>query len=320
MLRVWNLSLLVATFALTILGTFLTRSGVINSVHAFGDGPIGGWLLAGFVAIVAGLARADRMARRPVAVAGFHRLSAVERRRLPRQQRAVHGVSPSSYCSAPSSRCWSRRCRTGAPVVGAPYFDRLSQPIGLVLLFLMGVAPVPAVAQGVDGAAPRPPLLAGVDGGPGASSWHWRSAPMAGPPLVAFGLAGVRRRRGVAPNSCWRPVARVCVDSSGRANGGMVVHIGVILIAVALASSNSFTHSATLSLEQGSEGRVGWSHLRAGLRHRDHQLRGERARAAGERPGGRGSDPQPGDHHVPSDRPGHRHAGRGERGSRRTST
>ena len=35
MLRVWNLSLIIATFCLTILGTFLTRSGVINSVHAF---------------------------------------------------------------------------------------------------------------------------------------------------------------------------------------------------------------------------------------------------------------------------------------------
>ena len=41
MLRVWNLSLLVATFSLTILGTFLTRSGCIESVHAFGDGPVG---------------------------------------------------------------------------------------------------------------------------------------------------------------------------------------------------------------------------------------------------------------------------------------
>jgi cytochrome c-type biogenesis protein CcmF len=35
MLRVWNLSLVIATFCLTILGTFLTRSGVVNSVHAF---------------------------------------------------------------------------------------------------------------------------------------------------------------------------------------------------------------------------------------------------------------------------------------------
>ena len=44
MLRVWDLSLVVATFCLTILGTFLTRSGVINSVHAFSESAIGAWL------------------------------------------------------------------------------------------------------------------------------------------------------------------------------------------------------------------------------------------------------------------------------------
>src|SRR5262249_44614481 len=45
MLRVWNLSLVIATFCLTILGTFLTRSGVVNSVHAFTESSIGPWLL-----------------------------------------------------------------------------------------------------------------------------------------------------------------------------------------------------------------------------------------------------------------------------------
>ncbi|MEK9939267.1 MAG: cytochrome c-type biogenesis CcmF C-terminal domain-containing protein, partial [Ilumatobacter sp.] len=48
---VWNLSLLVATFSLTILGTFLTRSGIINSVHAFAAGEVDGYLL-GFFALV----------------------------------------------------------------------------------------------------------------------------------------------------------------------------------------------------------------------------------------------------------------------------
>ena len=52
MLRVWNLSLLVATFSLTILGTFLTRSGVLNSVHAFSESSIGPWLLTFFAVIV----------------------------------------------------------------------------------------------------------------------------------------------------------------------------------------------------------------------------------------------------------------------------
>ena len=53
MLRLWNLNLVVGTFVLTILGTFLTRSGVVNSVHAFSESSIGAWLLA-FLALSAG--------------------------------------------------------------------------------------------------------------------------------------------------------------------------------------------------------------------------------------------------------------------------
>ena len=92
MLRVWNLSLLCATFSLTILGTFLTRSGVLESVHAFSDSDIGAWLLSFFVLIVAvtlGLIgwRGDRL-RSP----GTHRLAGVARGRLPRQQPAVRRV------------------------------------------------------------------------------------------------------------------------------------------------------------------------------------------------------------------------------------
>ncbi|TML60712.1 MAG: heme lyase CcmF/NrfE family subunit, partial [Actinobacteria bacterium] len=52
MLRVWNLSLLLATFSLTILGTFLTRSGVLDSVHAFTESAIGPALIGFFALIV----------------------------------------------------------------------------------------------------------------------------------------------------------------------------------------------------------------------------------------------------------------------------
>ena len=136
-------------------------------------------------------------------------------------------------------------------VVGAPYFDRLSTPIGLALLFLMAVAPVlPWRKASMEllrdrlfwpawcGAATLVVALA-----VGASGLA---------PLVAFGLAGcaagsagrqlvlATRRQG------WRGLV-------GRANGGMVVHIGVIMIAVALVASNSYTRSATLALEVGEE-------------------------------------------------------------------
>ena len=90
MLRVWNLSLVLATFCLTILGTFLTRSGVVNSVHAFTQSSIGPWLLGFLGVVVVTLPRAHRVARRQAARARPHRLADLARGRVPRQQPAVH--------------------------------------------------------------------------------------------------------------------------------------------------------------------------------------------------------------------------------------
>ncbi len=119
MLRVWNLSLLVATFALTILGTFLTRSGVLSSVHAFGDGPIGTYLLVFFgLVVTVSLAligwRGDRL-RSPGTIDSPCRARA---RSSPTT--CCSRCSPSSCCSARSSRCSSRRCRIARPSSGRP--------------------------------------------------------------------------------------------------------------------------------------------------------------------------------------------------------
>jgi cytochrome c-type biogenesis protein CcmF len=253
MLRVWNLSLLVATFALTILGTFLTRSGVINSVHAFGNGPVGAWLLGFFIAIVVvslGLIawRGDRL-RSPGAID-----SPVSREGAFLANNVLFTVFAFIVLLGTIFPLLVEALQDRRTVVGAPYFDRLSTPLGLVLLFLMGVAPVlPWRKASTELLRDRLfwPAWMGVAGLVfgvlvGAVGWA---------PLLAFGLAGfaggaalrqlvlATRRQG------WRGLV-------GRANGGMVVHIGVILIAVALASSNSFTHSATIELKQGEV--VGW--------------------------------------------------------------
>ena len=52
MLRVWNVTLVIITFFLTIFGTFMTRSGVVQSVHAFGDDPILARLFIGFMVVI----------------------------------------------------------------------------------------------------------------------------------------------------------------------------------------------------------------------------------------------------------------------------
>ena len=70
LLRVWNLSLSVATFALTILGTFLTRSGVIESVHAFSESTLGPLLIGFFLLVVVVGFGLIALAGRPAALAG----------------------------------------------------------------------------------------------------------------------------------------------------------------------------------------------------------------------------------------------------------
>ena len=248
MLRVWNLSLLVATFALTILGTFLTRSGVINSVHAFSAGQIDAYLLGffGLILVVSlGLIawRGDRL-RAPGVMD-----SPVSREGAFLANNVVFAVFAFIVLLGTVFPLIVEAFQDRRTVVGAPYFDRLSMPIGITLLFLMAVAPVlpwrkasqellrdrlfwPAWC-GVGALALA--LLAGADG-------LW--------PLVGIGLAGfaggaamrqivlATRRQG------WRGLV-------GRANGGMIVHLGVILVAVALVSSNAYTSSTDLRLEQG---------------------------------------------------------------------
>jgi cytochrome c-type biogenesis protein CcmF len=248
MLRVWNLSLLIATFALTILGTFLTRSGVLNSVHAFGDGPVGAWLLTFFGVIVVvslGLIawRGDRL-RSPGAID-----SPISREGAFLANNVIFTVFAFVVLLGTVFPLLVEALQDRQTIVGAPYFDRLTQPIGLVLLFLMAVAPVlPWRKASTELLRERLfwPAWAGVAAlglavAVGADGW---------PPLIAFGFAGfaagaalrqlvlATRRQG------WRGLV-------GRANGGMVVHIGVIMIAVALAASNSFTHSATIDVAEG---------------------------------------------------------------------
>ena len=232
MLRVWNISLLCATFALTILGTFITRSGVLESVHAFSEGSIGP-LFLGFFALIAAVSigligwRGDRL-RAPGRID-----SPLSREGSFLANNVVFALFAFIVLLGTVFPLIVEVVQNRQTVVGAPYFDRLSMPIGLVLLFLMAVAPVlPWRTASTELLSERLLWPAWIGAASlasavvlGADGWA---------PLLAFGLAGfaggaalrqlvlATRRQG------WRGLV-------GRANGGMVVHLGVILLAVALA-------------------------------------------------------------------------------------
>ena len=141
MLRVWNLSLIIATFALTILGTFLTRSGVIASVHAFSKSTIGPALLGFFaLVIVTGLAliawRGDRL-RTPGRID-----SVLSREAAFLANNLVFAGFAFVVMTGTVFPLLVEALQSRQLSVGTPYFNRMSTPLGLALLFLMAVAPV----------------------------------------------------------------------------------------------------------------------------------------------------------------------------------
>jgi cytochrome c-type biogenesis protein CcmF len=248
MLRVWNLSLLVSTFSLTILGTFLTRSGVIQSVHAFGNGPVGTWLLAGFIVVTVvslGLIawRGDRLRSPGTIDSPFSREGAFLANNV------LFTVFAFIVLLGTIFPLLVEALQDRRTVVGAPYFDRLSMPIGMVMLFLMAIAPVlpwRKASQELLTTRLFWPAWCGVGAlvfsvAVGATGW----APLVGFALGGFAGGAALRQLVLATR---RQGLRGLV---GRANGGMIVHLGVIIIAVALAAFNSFTHSATLEVNTG---------------------------------------------------------------------
>jgi cytochrome c-type biogenesis protein CcmF len=271
LLRTWNIALVIATFALTILGTFLTRSGVVNSVHSFTQSAIGPLLLGYFVAIlVVGvgllLYRMDDLADRGSVGAPLSRegiflfqnvlfvaatLTVLLGTLYPLIAEAVSGAQLS---------------------IGAPYFDRVEVPIGLALLFLMGIGPqlpwhgasratlerqftAPAVA-GAAGAAIA--IVSGMTG--------W--APVLTYALAAFVTAtvvqefvrGVRARRtlhGEQAASAFVALFR----RNGRRYGGYVVHLGIVMAIVAIATSQARTTELERTLAPGDAMDVAGYHI-----------------------------------------------------------
>ena len=248
MLRVWNLSLLVSTFSLTILGTFLTRSGVLNSVHAFSDSNIGPYLLTFFAIIVvvsvALIGWRGQKLHSPGTID-----SPLSREGAFLANNVIFSVFAFVVLLGTVFPLIIEALQNRQLVVGEPFFDKLAVPVGLTLLFLMCIAPVLPWRK-ASGELLANRLFWPAWGGIGALALSVGVGATGFAPLLTFTLGGFAG--GAALRQLVLATRRQGVRGLlGRANGGMVVHIGVILIAVALAASNSYTHSQEMMLKQG---------------------------------------------------------------------
>jgi cytochrome c-type biogenesis protein CcmF len=269
MLKVWNVSLVLATGILAILGTFLVRSGILSSIHAFGASTLG----VPFVALIMTMVAASifLVVTRSAQLRSEHRLDSL----LSRESIfLLNNVVLVSLCFVIFWGTFfpliSEAVTGHRASVGPPWFGRYVAPLALVLVLLSGLGPMFAWRRTTlanlrrallfpcgAAAATLVALIAagGVTRRPAA--------------LVMFCLAsfvvavvgqefwrGVRARRAMSNDSVPRAFASL-VGRNRRRYGGYVVHAGIAVLFVGLAASSSFQQARDVRLAPGEHTRVG---------------------------------------------------------------
>ena len=280
MLRVWNVVLVAGAFALSLFGTFLTRSGVINSIHSFTQSSIGAWFLA-FIAVVIAASVALILVRLSLLRSPTRLESLVSRE-------AAFLYNNLFLVALALTILWgvvfplvSEAVRGVALTVGAPYYNFFAIAFGLPLVLLMGVGPPVAWRRASLRALGRslvwPAGVALVTGTAlallGAGS---NPAALVGYTFAAFVLAaivlefarGTRARRAIAGES-WPAAFAGLVGRNRRRYGGYVVHASIIVLLIGAAGIGGFGTTSEAKLAPGQAIRAGdyeLTYLRSGER------------------------------------------------------
>ncbi len=255
----WNVVLVVASFALTLLATLVTRSGILTSVHAFTQSAIGPLFLALFALVLVGSltlivlrlppGRAvDRLGTRPAALL-LNNLLLV----------ALAG----SVLLGTLFPLFAEALGAGQLSVGAPYFERVVGPLALALVVLLGVGP--SLPWGAWSAGSRRRLLLPVAiGGAIAlalAASDARPEAVAGTAAAAFALAGtassmLRHLRGLGAGTDQVSRGRRLWERR-RSIGGLVAHVGVALVALVVVAEGVGNRTATVTLRPGTSTEFG---------------------------------------------------------------
>ena len=267
LLRSWNLSLVIATFALTILGTFLTRSGVVNSVHAFTQSAIGP-LLLGYLVVIIVLSVGLLLWRLPQLADAGGLGAPLSREAIFLFQNVVFVAATLTVLLGTLYPLIVEAVSGAQLSIGRPYFDRVEVPLGLALLFLMGIGPqlpwhgasratlerqftVPIAAAAVGAAIA---VLVGMSA-PFAVLTYALSCFVAA--TVAQEFARGMQARHILHGEGHATAFANLLRRSGRRYGGYIVHLGIVVIAVAVATSQAGSIQVEKTLAPGDSVAVG---------------------------------------------------------------
>ena len=268
MLRVWNVLLVLLAFSLSLFGTFLTRSGVVNSIHSFTQSSIGPWFLA-FIGVVVTTSLALVFWRLP-------RLRSPTRLESAISREAAFLYNNLLLLALCLTIFWgvvypllSEAVRGEAVVLGREYYDFFLRVFGLPLLLLMGIGPLIAWRR-----ASLRSLL---------TTFRWPTgvalvigvvllalgAGSSVPGLIAYTFAafvvatitlefvrGTRARKALGATS-WPGAFSSLIARNRRRYGGYVVHAAIVLLAIGVAGSSAFDTVAEAKLTRGQAMEIG---------------------------------------------------------------
>jgi cytochrome c-type biogenesis protein CcmF len=251
MLKVWNVLLVVLAFGLSLFGTFLTRSGIVQSIHSFTQSSIGPWFL-GFICLIAAGSLALIFARLPLLRAKTRLESLVSREATFLYNNLLLVALALTILWGVVYPLLSEAVTGEAASVSKPYYNFFLHTFGLPLLLLMGIGPLVAWRRASLRALGRTFL------------WPLSVAVVAGVCLLALGAGSSRIgviaytfsvfvlasivlefARGTAARKAlgresWVGAFGSLVERNRRRYGGYIVHAAVVLLALGVTGSSAY--------------------------------------------------------------------------------
>ena len=266
MMKVWNVWLVFATFLMCILGTFLTRSGVVSSVHAFAQSNLGNWFV-GFIAIVLLVCLGAYLKNRDYLKSENQLDSIVSRESSFLFNNLLFLVACVAILSGTLFPVFSEWFTGDRISVGAPFFNKVNIPIGLLILFLTGVGPLLAWRKTSTESLKRNfglPLAIGLVAGALAFALGFRELySLACLVLCVFvaativlefyrGARVIHARSGASFAAC----AIDLTMRNTRRYGGYIVHMGMVFVFIGLAGA-AFNRDTQQDMRVGQTMQIG---------------------------------------------------------------
>jgi cytochrome c-type biogenesis protein CcmF len=290
MLKLWNVTLVTLAFGLSLFGTFLTRSGVVTSIHSFAQSPIGAWFL-GFIVAVIGVSIALILLRLPMLRSKTRLESLVSREATFLYNNLLLVALCLTVLWGVVFPILSEAVRGTTLTIGPPYFNFFLRVFGLPLLLLMGIGPLVAWRRASLRSVGRTfawpfgfSLLVGAvllvlgagSSIPGLLGYTFSAFVLASI-AIEFGR-GTRARKALGART-WPGAFSSLVAQNRRRYGGYVVHAAIVLLAIGIVGSSAYQTIREVQVRPGQQFAVGDYRIRYETLERRHAANATETRA-----------------------------------------